>query len=152
LDKQPTVTQRVTHESKRNSLNTNTLNPYNDDHLFSTPSTTIEPKPRLSRQIKTEDHHQSDDIPNTITTEHESSIPMNFNTTIRKPIDDLNDVGWFKDSQPEKTTIEKTSLHHIEEEASDNHRPSQSPQLHNHSELNPYDSADFDDNNNDSDN
>ena len=100
---------------KRNNLNTNTQNPLDDDYLFSPPSTTIKPKPRLSLQTKTEDHYQSDDIPNTITTEHESTIPMNFNSTIRKPMMIYMMSDWLTDSQPTKTTIEKSSLHHVEE-------------------------------------
>jgi hypothetical protein len=153
FNKQPTITQRTTHELKQNTLYSNTQNPLNDDHLFSpSTTTTIKPKPRTSLQPKIEDHYQSDDIPNTLTTEHESSIPMNYNTTIRQPITDLHNVDWFTDSQPDKTTTAKTPLHHVEEEINHHELQSPSPQLHNHSELNAYDSDDFDENNNELDN
>jgi len=146
----------ITHEIKETNLNTNKQNPLNDDYLFSPPSTTIKPKPRLSLQTKTETHYQTDDIPNTITTEHESNIPMNFNATIRKPVPDIHNVDWLTDSQPTKTTTEKSSLHHveehnIEEEVDDDEPRSPSPRLSHHREPNAY-ANDFDENENETDN
>jgi hypothetical protein len=153
LDKQPTITDEI----KRNNLNTNKQNPLNDDYLFSPPSTTtIKPKPRLSLQTKTEVHYQSDDIPNTITIEDESTIPMNFNTTIRKPVHDIHNVDWLTDSQPTKTTTEKRSLHHVEEhnaeeEVDEDEPRSPSPRFSHHQESNAY-ANDFDENENETDN
>jgi hypothetical protein len=154
ITKQPTKTQSITHESKRNSLNNNTQNQFDDDYLFSPTSAPIKPKPRLSLQTKTEDHYQSENISDTIINEHESTIPMNFNSTIpmnfnstiRKPATTLHNVDWLTDSQPATTTIEKTPLHNVEEEEQRQRSPS--PQINNHSDLNPYGNNDFDDTDN----
>jgi hypothetical protein len=142
-----------THEIKRSNLTNHTSYPLNDDHLFSPISKPIQPKPRLSLQTKTDDHYQSDDIPNT-TTEREPTPPMNFNSTIRKPMNDLLNTDWLSDSQPAKTTttIEKSSLPHVqehyaeEEEADHDEQRSPSPQIHNHHESNTYGSDNFEEN------
>ncbi len=144
----------TTHEVKRNSLNNHPSHPLNDDYLFSPISKPIQPKPRLSLQTKTDDHYQSDDIhiPNT-TTEHEPTYSMNFNSTIRKPMNDLLNTEWLSDSQPTKTTIEKSSLPHVEEhhaeeveEADHDEQRSPSPQIHNHNDSNTYGSDNFEEN------
>jgi hypothetical protein len=138
----------MTHdESKRNNLNNN--NPLVDDYLFSPSSTTIKPKPRLSLQTKT-----ADDIPNPTTINHESTIPLNLNTTVRKPMVDLHNVDWLTDSQPTKPTTEKFPPHHVEEETAhnDNDRRSSSPQRNNASGVDTYGSNDFEDNYDETDN
>jgi hypothetical protein len=144
----------MTHdESKRN--NNNIQNPLVDDYLFSPSSTTIKPKPRLSLQTKTADHHQTDDIPNPTTINHESTVPLNLNTTVRKPMVDLHNVDWLTDSQPAKPTTEKNPLYHLEEEEAvhnDNDRRSSSPQRNNGSGVDTYGSNDFEDNYDETDN
>ncbi|CAF2740344.1 unnamed protein product [Rotaria sp. Silwood2] len=162
IDKQPIIAQRTTEKSQINTLNNNyKQNPLNDDYLFSPSSTNIKPKPRLSLQTNTNDHHQLHDLPNTQTAESESTIPMNFNETFQKPMNDLHDVDWLVDSQPVKTTNQKSLSHdieeqHIEEEeeevVSDHERRSPSPELHNRPELNTYGSNDFEENDNEIDN
>ncbi|CAF4385130.1 unnamed protein product, partial [Adineta steineri] len=150
FDKQPTITPRKTHESKPKN--------FNDDHLFSPPSTAIKPKPRLSLHTQIEDHEQSNDIPHTTTTEHESTIPMNFNATVRKPITDLHNLNWLTDTPSAKTTTEKDSLdngeehhHHEKLEAGDEQRNPSPQQQHHHSAFETYGSNDFEDNDNDTD-
>ncbi|CAF4525224.1 unnamed protein product [Rotaria sp. Silwood1] len=166
IDKQPIITQRITEKSQLNTLNNNDMqNPLNDDYLFPPLSTTIKPKPRLSIKTNTDDHYQVHDIPNTQTTESESTIPMNFNTTIRKPMNDLHNVDWLSDPQPMKTTNEKTLSHDIEEHhteeeqeeeeddrVNDHEWRSPSPELKNRSELDTYGSNDFEENDNEIDN
>ncbi|CAF1402991.1 unnamed protein product [Rotaria sordida] len=167
IDKQPIIMQRT---SEKSQLNTLTQNPLDDDYLFSSSLTTIKPKPRLSVQTNIDNHDQLHDIPNTQTTESESTIPMNFNATIRKPMNDLHNVDWFTDSQPTKTTNQKSlpydiEEHHIEEEeeeqqqqqeeedvVDDHEQQSPSPELRNHPELSTYDSNDFEENDNEIDN
>jgi hypothetical protein len=82
---------------KRNSLTYHTPHSLNDDYLYSPIPITIQSKLHLSLQTKADDPYQSDDIPNT-TTEHEPTLPMN----------DLLNTEWQSDSQPTKTTIEKS--------------------------------------------
>lgn len=77
---------------------------------------------------------------------------MNFNSTIRKPVNDLHNIGWFTDSQPTQTITEKSSLQNVEEEINHDEQRSPSPQFHNHRESNTYASNDFDDNDNATDN
>ncbi|UJR26427.1 hypothetical protein I4U23_007759 [Adineta vaga] len=137
-DKQPTITPRMTHETKR-TFATNQLttqNPSSDDYLFSSSSTTIKPKPRLSLQTKTDDNHESDEIPISTSPEHELSSTMNFNATIRKPMTDLHNVDWLADTKPTKTSL----IDHVHEEEDDDQR-------HNRSGLDTYGSNDFDDDN-----
>ncbi|CAF1104232.1 unnamed protein product [Adineta steineri] len=151
FDKQPTITPRKTHESKPKN--------FNDDHLFSPPSTAIKPKPRLSLHTQVEDHEQSNEIPHTTTTEHESTIPMNFNATVRKPITDLHNLNWLTDTPSAKTTTEKDSLdngeehhhHHEKLEAADEQRNPSPQQQHHRSAFETYGSNDFEDNDNDTD-
>ncbi|CAF1473659.1 unnamed protein product [Adineta ricciae] len=131
-DKRPSITPRTTHESKT------TLS--NDDYSFPSPTTTIKPKPRLSLQTKTDDHHQLDEIPST---EHNSSPPMNLNATIRKPMTDLHNVDWLTDSQPTKAT----SNDHVEHNKEHDEQRSPSPVPHDRSNLDTYGSNDFEDNN-----
>lgn len=129
----PNKQSTITHEIKRNGITTNHENPLDDDHLFSPSSIpTIKPKPRLSLQNKTED------ISNNKIIEEESPIPMNFNSTIRKPITDLHSVDWLTESQPTNTIIEE--------------QRSPSPQDHHHRESNTYASNDFEENDNITDN
>ena len=156
-DEQP-ITRTNTHDIKRSNLTNHTPYPLNDDHLFVPISQPVQPKPRLSLQTKTDDHYQSDHIPDTHVEREPSPPSMNFNSTVRKPMNDLLNTDRLSDSQPAKTTttIERSTLphgqeHHAEEEEEEEeaiheeHR-SPSPQIHNNHESNEYASDNFEEN------
>ena len=148
----------TTHEIQRSNLTNHTPYPLSDDHLFSPISKPIQPKPRLSLQTKTDDHHQADDLPNT-SIERELTPPMDFNSTVRKPMNDLMNTDWLSDAQPAKTTtttttIQKSPLPHVreqqfeeeQEEANHGEYRSPSPQVHNRPESSAYASDNFEEN------
>jgi hypothetical protein len=69
---------------------------------------------------------------------------MDFNSTVRKPRNDLFQTDWFTDT---KNPIEKSSLQNVDEETDDHHEQrSPSPLIHDRPESNTYDSNDFDEN------
>lgn len=151
-DKQPTVKPRHINESQpKTSTNEHAQNPFNDDYLFSTPTTVVKPKPRSTLQTIPQDHFESHDIPNTLTSEQESTTPVSFNATVRAPMTELNNMDWLTDSQPARTTVQQSSFHHVQEEddaANDYERQTPSPLQNHHHESDTYGSNDFEENDN----
>lgn len=107
-------------ETKRNSLHqSHHEDLLKDDYLFSSPtSAPIKPKPRLSLQTKIEDHHQTDEIPQSIS-----------------PKTNLLNTDWLSDPQPTNEN-ESEKIPHTEQRIS-------SPPLN---DSNTYADDDFDEN------
>ena len=101
---QPVITPRTNPPWKDEIPREDPIHPSEDNLLL---KNTIKPKPRFSLQNKIEDFEQPD--PSHIE-EMPTQNELNFNATIRKPMTDLHDTDWLKNTGPETTDrIESSS-------------------------------------------
>lgn len=140
----PTITPRATQESKRDILQDNRANAFDDDHLFASP---VKPKPRASLQRKPDDHPPpSDPISNALPMdESEPNEMMAFQATMTKPRADLHDTNWLADGPSTRMLSEvKVPSHNLPGQSMDEERRSPSPGLNNDTQDDQYDGDEFD--------
>jgi hypothetical protein len=118
--KKPAITPRTTHNNKRDSLGYDLSDEFNDG----APSDGIrQTKPRLSLQDNTTSNHQVKSPTYIVPIEDlNSTAPLNFNQTIRKPKTSGDINHWLQDSSTTRIIAEETpNLDAIHEESIDNH-------------------------------